>query len=255
MIASLAAIAMISGTEAPVNLSLRESAGVKLVYRTSLTYTIRFAPGAEPEIPRVDPPAGQKQPAPKHSVTFYSTTFVEHLKWDGSNLLTDIRTWSDEKESEGWLANPENQPQGTTQGGGFGRRERNGAWTQVPRTTDFAPELPLPVYPGSQVKPGAVWSAKVPFEGTLQDVKSTYVGREDRNGISCARIEVTGLTFSRLAGSGPVTVWVDPTNGRTIRIEGLFRKSENNTLASIHYVRSLLREDSGPKPKPAAGKP
>lgn len=255
MIASLAALAMISGTEAPISLSLRESAGVKLVYRTSLTYTIKFSPSAEPEIPHADPPRGAKPQAPKHSVIFYSTTFVEHLKWDAGALVTDIRTWSEEKEAEGWLANPENQPQGPTNGGGTARRERNGAWTQVPRTTDFAPEIPAPVFPSVPVKAGDTWTAKVPFEGSLQEVKHLFVGMEDRSGISCARIEVNGLSFSRLSAAAPLSVWIDPSNGRTIRMEGLFRKVDSNATASIHYVRTLLREDSGPKPKPAATKP
>lgn len=255
MIASLAALALASGMEAPITLSIRESAGVKLVYRTTLTYTIRFSPANEPEIPRADPPVGQKAAPPKHAVTFYSTTFVEHLKWDSGSLVTDIRTWSEEKEADGWLANPENQPQGLTNGGGFARRERNGSWTQVPRTTDFAPEIPVPVFPSYSVKPGDSWSVKVPFEGALQDAKHTFVGMEDKNGISCARIEVKGLSFSRLAGAAPMSVFVDPANGRVVFMEGLFKKSDSGTTASIHYVRNLLREEAGPKPKPAAGRP
>lgn len=255
MIASLAVLALVSGTDARITLSLRESTGVKLVYRTTLTYTIRFSPANEPEIPRVDPPAGQKPGPPRHAVTFFSTTFVEHLKWDSGVLVTDIRTWSDEKEADGWLANPDNQPQGLTNGGGFARRDRNGSWTQVPRTTDFAPEIPVPVFPSYPVKPGDTWAVKVPFEGGLQDAKHTFVGMEDKNGINCARIEVKGLSFSRLAGAAPLSVFVDPSSGRVIFMEGLFRKTESGTSASIHYVRTLLREDAGPKPKPAAGKP
>jgi hypothetical protein len=209
---------------------------------TSLTYTVRLPDAVQKEIPRG---AGAKNQA-----IFYSTTFVTHLRRAGNELISDVRTWSEDREAEGWLANPENQPQGDTEGGGPMKRDAQGRYTLIPKTTDFAPEVPVPTFPAGPVRPGSAWTANVIFEGRLQTVVQRMESYEERSGINCMRIEVTGLTFSGLPLSAPMVVWVDPTNGRTIRMEGIFRRTDRETTANIFFVRSLAKVEGAPQPKP-----
>lgn len=211
---------------------------------TTLTYSVRLPDAVQREIPQG---AGTKNQA-----IFYSTTFVTHLRRTGNELISDVRTWSEDREAEGWLANPDNQPQGETEGGGSMKRDAQGRYTLIPKTTDFAPEIPVPTFPAGPVRPGSAWTANVVFEGRVQTVVQKLESYEERSGVNCMRIEVTGLTFSGLPLSAPMVVWVDPSNGRTIRMEGIFRRTDRETTANIFFVRSLAKVEGGPQPKPAA---
>ncbi|MCG9896340.1 MAG: hypothetical protein MH204_12780, partial [Fimbriimonadaceae bacterium] len=150
-IACLLAAAVGAQNSAPVQLRLVEEPGRKLVYRTALTYSVRLGPDAP-----VQPPA--EKAGSRNSITYFSWTFIEHLRREADGtVVSDIRTWSEDYESDGWLANPANQPSGPDKGGGPARRRADGRWTLVPATTDFAPEIPLPVLPGRPVRIGDSW--------------------------------------------------------------------------------------------------
>jgi hypothetical protein len=221
-------------------LTMNERAGTRLVYQTTLTVSAKITPEEERALP-VD----QRR---RHQAVYTSTTFVEHQTWDKGILQSDVRTWTEEPKAEGWLAVKENQPEGPRTGGGVMRRTAKNLALTLPQTTDFAPELPVPVFINQPVKPGSAWRSQVVSEGRQVWATHRFIAWEERNGAFCARIEVEGITFGGIPLAAPLVSWVDPAQGRVVRLEGLFSRAQGNTAVTINLVRAFVREEPAKRP-------
>jgi hypothetical protein len=256
MISSLLIMAA-AAPQHSILLQLTDKPGAKLVYNSNMSISMRMDMGElDEELGGLGEEAEGLGEAlsmfsGKNSLDMSHTVVVQHLRREEGSLVSRISSYFEGIDTQGifGMGGADMEAEAKQEGAARVKRSTTGEYTEGGFPLAFGEEFGLPIFPTYSVRPGAEWKATAQFGTEELELTHKLFAYEKLNGKWAARIEVSGLKIDAMEVEikAPAVFWVDPHNGRTLKMVLTAGTQQGPASISLSLVHTLVRADEAAK--------